>query len=340
MRDNLKTITVDGSYSLGTDHAITFDVELDKLRVNLFNPYADDIFDDLRGLATGALNIRGTTKKPLLNGKLKFQKTSFGIDYLKTRYNFTDDIEVINNNVYFNDLVITDGYANNGTVSGSIRSNYLKDFVFDLTIRSDKLLCLNTKQTDNETFYGTAYASDLVFRLTGPTTNLLMDISAGTAENTVVSIPLSENRQLSEYDFINVVYKGQTAEETTEDIKNTARTNPGLQLNLDLQVTPDAEVQIIFDPKLGDIIKGKGTGDLDMRINTNGEFVMYGTYTIEQGDYLFTLQNFINKKLTIEEGGTIRWSGDPFDATINIVATYRVKTHPLTSSWPLAKRFR
>ena len=98
-----------------------------------------------------------------------------------------------------------------------------------------------------------------------------------------------------------------------------------MQINFDLTVTPDAEVQIIFDPKLGDIIRGKGNGNLNMIINTTGNFLMYGDYIIEEGDYLFTAQNLINQKFNIEPGGRIRWTGDPFNASIDIVANYRTK---------------
>jgi tRNA-dihydrouridine synthase len=46
---------------------------------------------------------------------------------------------------------------------------------------------------------------------------------------------------------------------------------------------------------------------------------------IEQGDYLFTLQNFINKKFIIGNGGTISWNGDPYEAKIDIDAIYSVQ---------------
>jgi hypothetical protein len=99
----------------------------------------------------------------------------------------------------------------------------------------------------------------------------------------------------------------------------------GIQLNFDLEVTPDAEVQMIFDPTVGDILKGKGSGDLKMQINTLGKFNMYGNYTVEEGEYLFTLLNVINRKFTIEYGGTVVWNGDPLDAVINLKAIYRTK---------------
>ena len=91
-----------------------------------------------------------------------------------------------------------------------------------------------------------------------------------------------------------------------------------MSINFDLEVTPDAEVQIIFDPKVGDIMKGRGSGNLKMEVNTLGTFKIYGDYKIEEGDYLFTLQNVINKRFKVEQGGLIEWNGDPEDAIVDV----------------------
>jgi hypothetical protein len=49
---------------------------------------------------------------------------------------------------------------------------------------------------------------------------------------------------------------------------------------------------------------------------------------------LFTLQNIINKRFTIESGSTIQWTGEPLDAQLNINAVYKLKTslQPLIGS--------
>lgn len=188
---------------------------------------------------------------------------------------------------------------------------------------------MNTKQSDNQLFYGTAYATGVI-KIHGPPKNITMDIdaktekSAKTGKITNISIPISNNGKLNEYPFITM--HDEDAEVDLTFDKSYYQVNlSGIQINFKLEVTPDAEVQIIFDPILGDKIKGRGYGNLDMKINTTGDFKMYGDYTIEKGDYLFTMQSFINKVLTIEPGGRIRWNGDPFDANINIVAYYRTK---------------
>ncbi|MDD2278661.1 MAG: translocation/assembly module TamB domain-containing protein, partial [Bacteroidales bacterium] len=106
-------------------------------------------------------------------------------------------------------------------------------------------------------------------------------------------------------------------------------------LNLDLQVTPDAEVQIIIDKQLGDIIRANGTGNLKMEINPSTDvFNMFGQYAIESGDYLFTLQGVINKRFKIGQGSTITWNGDIQNANMDIQAIYSLRTNlsPLNPS--------
>ena len=100
----------------------------------------------------------------------------------------------------------------------------------------------------------------------------------------------------------------------------------GMDINFDLEVTPDAEVQIIFDSKVGDVMKGRGSGNLNITLDKKGEFKMTGDYIIEEGDYLFTLKNILNKPFSVENGGKIIFNGDMDNAEIDIKAIYKVKT--------------
>ena len=324
MRNNLKTIEISGNYTPSGEGKLDFDLVLDKLRMNIFNPYVSSIFNDLRGIASGKATLTGSLSKPVINGLLNFQKSAFTINYLKTRYNFSEKIKIEDNNIFFDKVRVYDTKGNSAYLSGVIRNKYLKNFYFDMNIRSDNFFCLNTGPADNSMYYGTAYGKDVVMKISGPPRNLTMDISATTGSNTSIKIPLSNEGKLNEYNFITVIQEDTTEEsEITE--KNYQVNLSGLQINFDLNVTPDAEVQIIFDPKLGDIIQGRGTGSMNMIINTTGDFQMFGDFTIEEGNYLFTAQNLINRKFIVEPGGIIRWTGDPINASIDIVASYSTK---------------
>src|SRR5690606_37981140 len=80
-----------------------------------------------------------------------------------------------------------------------------------------------------------------------------------------------------------------------------------------------------FDEKVGDVLRAKGDGDLTIKINDQGDFNMYGDYIVKDGDYLFTLQNVINKRFNLEEGGKISWNGNPLEAELNLTAVYRLR---------------
>ena len=153
-----------------------------------------------------------------------------------------------------------------------------------------------------------------------------LDIYIGVAskKGTQLFIPISGARSIGEHDFIK--FRNPNIDSlilpTNEDISLS-----GIKLAFDLEITPQAEVQIILDEQTGDIIKGKGDGNIKMEITTLGDFNIYGNYNIEKGDYLFTLKNIINKRFQIKQGGSISWSGDPYEAKINISAVYKLRAN-------------
>jgi len=60
-------------------------------------------------------------------------------------------------------------------------------------------------------------------------------------------------------------------------------------------------------------------------VDRTGEFKMFGEFTITKGDYLFTLQNIINKRFSVKPGGTVNWSGSPYNAQVNLQAVYALR---------------
>ena len=100
-------------------------------------------------------------------------------------------------------------------------------------------------------------------------------------------------------------------------------------MNMQLDITPDATIEIVFDEKIGDKITGTGFSNLQLVIDEINGFQMYGDYTITKGTYLFTLQNVINKRFVIDPGSTISWNGNPYDAEINLAALYTSTTSTL-----------
>ena len=296
------------------------DINLSNFKLKLLEKYISSFSSNLKGYASGNLKVTGTTKDPDLHGNLYVIVKGFKIDYLNENYSFTDSIKVTNHAFHFNQLVINDELGDSAVLNGLITHHNFRDIKLDFNIRPYNLRCLNTNEQHNNIFYGKAFATGLI-KIYGDVNNIVMDVSAKTEKNTKVFIPISSESEISDNDFIQFTNKKIVAEKK-EDYKVDLS---GLQLNFILDVTPAADVQIIFDSKIGDIIKAKGNGNLKLEITPTGDFKMFGDYIIEEGDYLFTLKNVINKKFIIQEGSSLSWNGDPYGGVADITAVYPVK---------------
>jgi hypothetical protein len=115
---------------------------------------------------------------------------------------------------------------------------------------------LNTSIKDNSLFYGQAYSTGTV-SIKGPIANLSITSSAKTDKNTRVYIPISGGSSTDKKEFINFVnFTDTTYTKTISKTINKKINLTGVTFDLNLDVTPDAYCEIIFDLKAGDIIRG------------------------------------------------------------------------------------
>ena len=112
---------------------------------------------------------------------------------------------------------------------------------------------------------------------------------------------------------------GGTGESSTPVIE---KKNHLLNINLQIDATPDITMQLVMDPATGDIIKANGTGAMRIEYNTLSDMKMYGTYTLEKGNYNFNLQDLITRDFAIRSGSSISFRGTPLNAELNIEAYY------------------
>lgn len=320
-RGGTRNIEVKGQYYIREPKdSLHFDFEFQKTNITAFSGYLKGLASDIRGKASGKVTLSGPVDAINLTGKMRLQQTSFLVDYLNTRYNLSEEVELTRNRIELKNVRVNDENGNQALVNGAILHEHLRDWRLQIGIEAKNFQMLNTSVINNELFYGTAYGSGVV-TITGPFNLVRMDMALRTEKNTKIAIPFSNPEEVSESSFIHFVSYGN---ETPVDVQSTTDLS-GIEMNFNLDVTPDAEVQLIFDSKIGDVIRGNGSGDLRMEITPDGDFRMYGNYRVSSGSYLFTMQNLINKHFTVEEGGTIRWSGSPYNAEIDLNAVYKLR---------------
>lgn len=329
--DLLNTLDDQQGLSLAGDFfpdtkSIRFFGRLNNIAIGLVEPFLEGNVTDLRGSVSGNINLTGTTDTPLLNGTLRVNEASGLIDFTKTRYSMSDPIYLENSDVVFRNFKIYDTNNRLATLNGTITTNHFKDIALDLNITPSNFQFLNTAERDNEQFYGTVYASGQA-RVTGPPNDITVNASVKTEPRTALFLPLSTSSDVAEFDFVNFVNRSDDIIIIEDFLGLNEQQKSNVKVMLDLEVTPEADVQIIIDKQLGDIIRANGSGNLKLEVDLKEDiFNMFGQFNIEKGDYLFTLQGVINKRFRIGDGSTITWNGDITGALMDIKAIYSLRT--------------
>jgi hypothetical protein len=318
----LETLNIGGTYALGKENAdkLDVDIKMNQSEAIILEPFVKDLVSNLKGTISTDLKLTGTASKPQLNGEITLNNTGVTVNYLKTAYTVNDKLTVKNSVVNIDKMVMKDAHGGEGAVTGTVDLNDLSNPDIEATVIAKNLMALNTNFKDNHLYFGTAYANG-TFKFNGPVDNMNIDITASTGAGTVFNIPLNTSSTVGDYDFIRFVSHKDTAKAVAKP-----RSFNGITLNFDLTIDEKTTVKITTDYG---ILEGTGQAkNLNLHINDLGDFDMYGSFLITSGKFDFTAKNFINKIFTVNQGGTISWSGNPTNAQINLNAIYEVRTDP------------
>jgi hypothetical protein len=322
-RNENRIVNVNGFYHPSrTALPLEISAKLEKANLKIIEPFFDDMFSNIGGTITGNYRITGKLESPSIVGEGKVSGGQITINYLKTAYQFTGTIGMSPNSIYFKNMELSDLFKNQGKLNATLTHQNFRSTRINLDATFQSLHVLNTTQKDNSLFYGQGFATgDL--NITGPVNNLKFTASARTDKNTRLYIPIGGTTEIERKDFIRFVnFSDSVYQHSLNNNMANKLDLSGITLDFNLDITPDALFEIILDYKSGDIIRGRGNGEIQLQLDTRGEFNMFGPFEFEQGGYNFTLYDIINKEFDIQRGSRISWFGDPYAGTLNISATY------------------
>jgi hypothetical protein len=309
-----ETLRLTGDLNL-KEKTIDLALKLDESKLTVLEPFVKKLVSNLKGNISADLTVKGPFSKPAINGDISFDNGELTVNYLKTAYILNDEVTVSNSVININDLTLLDADGNKAVANGTVDLNNINTPDIQVDLSATNFMALNTTSKDNAIYYGKAYATgDFSFK--GPTNKMRIDIDAKTEKGTVFNLPLNSSETVSDKDFITFVSKD------TSKVVERKTSFDGLTMNFKLKVDPNSTANIYTI--LGKL-SGKGNAELELNINSIGDFDMKGDYIIESGIFDFTAQEVINKRLEIRQGGTIRWTGNPTTAQINLKAIYALR---------------
>lgn len=301
---------------------LKFDMVLDDFKLESLSPIMSGVTTRMNGYASGNVSINGSINEPVITGNLKLKEAGCKINYLNTYYTISNDIKLEKDKIVFDNIILRDTLGNMAALNGTINHNYLKDFNFDLDLTCDDFLALDIPAEQASGFYGTAVA-DGVLKVKGPINDINLDIDVMTKKGTEIDVPLSGTTTVDN-NFIVFLNNNTESDTLVEDVEpEIVKNESNFSMNLLARVNSDAAVNIYLPQNMGSI-NARGNGNINIGLDNN-DFELRGDYFITSGAFNFTLE-MVKRTFTLREGGTLRWTGDPTDADINIIGVYRTKS--------------
>ena len=326
---NVESFTAEGEVEI-VDKKTKLDLDLnfEDFNLGVLGSIGKGVLSDIRGFTSGRANIGGTADNLEINGRLFVKKGGMGIPYLNVDYALQEGaiVDVTEKRFLFRDIEISDTkFDTKGNLYGSIDHNNFGDWKLNINIDSSRLLALNTQDSEDAAYFGTAFINGSA-SVKGPTDALFIKVEAKSEKGTHIKIPINDAEGTAESNYIHFV----TAQEKFNLKKGIVQTRDynGLELEFDFDITPDADIEVILDRNSGHGMKGKGYGSLLFKINTLGKFNMWGDFQAYEGTYNFRYGGLINKKFDVKKGGSITWEGDPMRAVLNLEAVYKTTANP------------
>ena len=324
-----------------------------KANVEFMKPFMEAFTDEVKGEVSGRAVLFGNFKTIDLYGDVYADDLSLKIGYTNVTYHCTDSVHIEPGLIAFKDITIRDCDNHTAKLDGYLRHNAFHDPVFNFTVHdAENLLVYDITPAMNSDWYGTVYGNGSAI-IAGEPGEVRIGVNMETDENSKFTFVLSDAEVANEYNFITFRDRDRKNEpqvvavdtvkshfdELPEEVKsllarktvkNVKQESVPTRFTIDLQtdITPEAEIVLVMDPVGGDRIRAFGSGNLHLNYNSiDDSFEMFGKYMLEKGSYNFTLQDIIIKDFTIRNGSTISFNGNPYNANLDINAVYSLNAN-------------
>ena len=311
----------------------------------LFRP-----FKNISGSINSNINIAGPFENLIINGvattdsKLTLRATN--VTYA---VNPEDTIQIKTNSFTFDNIRISDKDNNTNMLNGLVSHEKFKNFTYEFDMHLADILLYDEANFNSDKFKGKIYA-DGTFHLKGsdghplyinseiyPTKGSEFYYDASTPDAITTNSFLSFN-EIIPTDSILIVsgynptkYWYEKDSLSNIDVNQTSPNYRGdIYMNLNIHMNNNCPVKMKMDNIEDGYITTYGNGVLHADYHNKGGFTLNGTYSIHEGKYRLYLQDIIYRDLILQDGSSVVFNGNPFDADIHLICWHTLQSVPLS----------
>lgn len=323
-------IDLNGNYFLEKQNSLDFTLDIRDLSAKTVEAFSEGLLQKTEGSLNGKVTIKGNADSPKLNGELNFDKVALVLPQTQAKY-YIDKQKLMfdGSNVGLRNFIIKDSLNQSLIADGTISLKNLPSFSYNLNIKANNFLALNTTRKDNDFVFGKAIVNPLL-NIQGTDTHYKINgkvkVNAGSQLTMIMPDDVNEDESKEGIvKFINVKEDESKKIETSKQVPQNKEVSSLIgEFSINMEADDQSELKIVIDELNGDYLKAKGNANLTTELNEAGQMTMLGSYKISEGTYEMTYQ-VLKKPFTIKKGSEITWTGDPLKGTMNITAEYSVK---------------
>jgi hypothetical protein len=304
--------------AMGIDATLT----LTRAPLSTVNGFVPDQLIGLDGYGEGQLTIKGTTKRPVVDGEVYLDSAYLVSVPYGVRLRFDNDpVRIEGSHLLLENFGL---YAYNDqplVLMGDIDFTKPEAVNIDLRMQARNYQIVNARQTAKSLAFGKAFVN-LYARMNGPVGEMNMrgrlDVLGSTdLTYMLLDSPLSTDNRLDE------LVRFADFSDTTQTVV-TRPTPTGINADLTVSVSQGAHIVCNLNAEQTNYVDIMGGGDLRLRYNAAG-LSLNGRYTLTDGVMKYSLPVIPLKTFNIKEGSYVEFTGEASNPRLNITATERVK---------------
>ncbi|MCM1028402.1 MAG: translocation/assembly module TamB [Pseudoflavonifractor sp.] len=334
---------IDGYIKPTSEGYIDLNFTADRIQVGFMKPFMSAFASAVGGYASGNAHLFGTFHDVNMSGNIYAEDLSLTLDFTGVTYWATDSVHLSPGYIDLNGITLRDRDGNTARLGGYLRHTNFHEPQFQFRVTdAHNLLVYDLPESPDRRWFGTIFG-DGNATVTGVPGHIDIGVEMTTAPNSSFTFILSDAEEAYDYRFITFRDRNASAADSLTDelingiprevvemrralAKNVEEESSSIyDMIINVRVNPNAMLTVVMDPIGGDAIKARGNGDMSMTYNSSSEDLgLRGDYTLDNGTYNFTFQDIIRKDFRINPGSTIRFTGDPYAAILDIEAAYRL----------------
>ena len=319
-RDQKEINTLSGTYNTTNDN-LTAEAQLIHFPLEMLSPFVPHKSASFKGTLSGLLTVKGKTTAPLLDGEIKPDSISVYFPSAQTTVRFENQPITLNKGLLnFNAYKIYTVDKKPFIINGTMTMTPLTDPLLELELTANQMKVMDAPQKKESILYGKLLA-DMNTHITGHVSHLKVKSQVNILGETNLTYVM-DNSPLEQQDQLKDLVEFTSFTDTFALMRKPYPALPlgGMDLLMSIHIDPSVRMSLGLSNSKRDGLRLFGGGNLSFTYNPSGDMYLNGKYELMGGEIKYNMPIVGYKKMDVERGSFVKWTGDPMNPTLNIHA--------------------